>query len=158
MLASGSEFSQTYRTFCMDSQPNGTRLVALLLGVATLLAFSKVWNAGFVNYDDPAYVTANTAAQAGLTAESLGWSFTTYHQNNWHPLTWLSYMLDVELFGLNPRAFHIIHLLLHVANTLLVFTILRRLTSALWPAAIVAALFGLHPLHVESVAWISERK
>lgn len=142
----------------MDSQRNISALIAFLLGAGTLLAFSGIWNAGFVNYDDPAYVSANQIVQGGVTGENVRWAFTTFHYRNWHPLTWLSYMLDVELFGLSARGFHVVNLLLHIGNTLLIFTLLRRANATPWPGAVVAALFGLHPLHVESVAWISERK
>jgi Flp pilus assembly protein TadD len=135
-----------------------TALITLFLGGVTFLAFWNVWNAGFVNYDDPAYVSANPIVQRGLTAENLRWAFTTFHYRNWHPFTWLSYMFDIEMFGLTPRAFHLVNLAFHTANTLLLFFLLRRFTGVLWPCAIVAALFGWHPLHVESVAWISERK
>jgi Flp pilus assembly protein TadD len=108
--------------------------------------------------DDELYVTANRQVQKGLTRESVAWAFTATHAANWHPLTWLSHMLDVELFGLRPGPHHLHSLLLHILNTLLLFLLLRRLTGALWRSALVAALFALHPLHVESVAWIAERK
>jgi len=144
--------------FHVDSRRNISVLIAFLLGAGALLAFSGVWSAGFVNYDDPAYVSANQIVQGGLTTENVRWAFTTFHYRNWHPLTWLSYMLDVELFGLSARGLHVVNLLLHIGNTLLIFTLLRRANTTPWPGAIVAALFGLHPLHVESVAWISERK
>ena len=133
-------------------------LVGTLLLVGTLVAFWNVSHAGFVNYDDPAYVSANPIVQSGLTAENVRWAFTTFHYSNWHPLTWLSYMTDCQLFGMNPLSFHLVNLAFHMANTLLVFVLLQRVTGNLWPSAIVAAFFSWHPLHVESVAWISERK
>ncbi len=96
--------------------------------------------------------------RAGLTRESIAWAFTAAHSSNWHPLTWLSHILDVQLYGLNPGQHHLTNVLLHILNTLLLFFLLRRMTRALWPSCFVAALFALHPLHVESVAWVAERK
>jgi tetratricopeptide (TPR) repeat protein len=113
---------------------------------------------GFVNYDDQDYVTENSVVQKGLTWTGIKWAFTTGHASNWHPLTWLSHMADCELFGLNPGAHHLVNVLFHTANVVLLLVLLLRLTGKLWPGAFVAALFAWHPLHVESVAWISERK
>ena len=90
--------------------------------------------------------------------EAIRWAFTTGHAGNWHPLTWISHMLDIQLFGLNPQGHHLMNLFFHIANTLLLFFVLHRMTKALWQSAFVAALFALHPLHVESVAWVAERK
>jgi tetratricopeptide (TPR) repeat protein len=112
----------------------------------------------FINYDDQEYVTENRMVQGGLSWEGLRWAFTTFHAANWHPLTWLSHMLDVELFGMDPGGHHLSSLALHMANTLLLFIVLGRMTGAMWRSALVAALFALHPLHVESVAWVAERK
>ncbi|GAG96226.1 unnamed protein product, partial [marine sediment metagenome] len=112
----------------------------------------------FINYDDIGYVTGNDHVKSGLTLKGLIWSFQTTGFSNWHPLTWLSFMLDIELYGLNAGGHHLTSVLFHIANTLLLFILLRRMTAALWASAFVAALFALHPLHVESVAWISERK
>jgi tetratricopeptide (TPR) repeat protein len=134
------------------------RLVPLLLAAATFLVYSQVGEHDFINFDDGMYVFENPRVQAGLTGEGVRWAFTTTHFSNWHPLTWLSHMLDCELYGLNPAGHHLTSLLLHVANTLLLFIVLRRLTGALWRSAFVAGLFSLHPLHVESVAWVAERK
>ena len=133
-------------------------IICLLLIVVTLAAYWQVQNHDFVNYDDSLYVTKNRHVQAGLTWEGVTWAFTSGHASNWHPLTWLSHMLDCEIFGLNPKGHHINNLLFHVANTLLLFLVLRWMTGAFWRPAIVAALFALHPLHVESVAWVAERK
>jgi protein O-mannosyl-transferase len=133
-------------------------LVCLLLAAVTLVLFRSVVGFDYVNYDDEDYVTANPHVQGGLTAANVAWAFTTGHSSNWHPLTWISHMLDVELFGKGPAGPHFVNLLFHVANTLLLFLLLRQLTGAFWRSAWVAALFALHPLHVESVAWISERK
>src|SRR5438105_8749051 len=132
--------------------------LALFLGLATVLVFLPVgWN-DFVNYDDPDYVTANPHVQNGLKWDNVFWAFTTGYASNWHPLTWLSHMVDCQVFGQRAAAHHLISAGFHVANALLLFAVLRRLTRALWRSALVAALFALHPLHVESVAWISERK
>ena len=134
------------------------RLIALLLALTTLLVYLPVTRCDFVNFDDQVYVTENPHVQAGLTWDSIQWAFINFHAANWHPLTWLSHMLDCELFGLNPAAHHFVNVMFHAANAVLLFALLLRLTGALWPAAFVAALFAWHPLHVESVAWISERK
>ena len=132
--------------------------VALLLAAATALVYYPVVRWQFVNLDDPLYVSSNTHVQKGLTLEGLSWALSTGHGGNWHPLTWLSHMLDAQFFGPGPAGPHVVNLLFHLANTLLLLGLLRRLTGALWRSAFVAALFALHPLHVESVAWISERK
>jgi tetratricopeptide (TPR) repeat protein len=134
------------------------RLIGLLLALITLLVYLPVARDGFVNYDDQDYVTENSVVQQGLTWTGIKWAFTTGHASNWHPLTWLSHMADCELFALNPGAHHLVNVLFHTANVVLLFLLLLRLTGALWPGAFVAALFAWHPLHVESVAWISERK
>ncbi len=134
------------------------RFLALLLALITLAVYLPVLQNGFVNFDDDDYVTSNAHVQAGLTWPDIEWAFTTFHAANWHPLTWISHMTDCTLFGLNPAAHHFVNVLFHAANTALLFLLLLRLTGALWPAAWVAALFAWHPLHVESVAWISERK
>ena len=134
------------------------RLVALLLALTTLLVYLPVTRNGFLDYDDDDYVTNNQIVQNGLTFNGIQWAFTTFHASNWHPLTWLSHMTDCELFGLNPAAHHFINVLFHAANAALLFALLFRLTGILWPAAFIAALFAWHPLHVESVAWIAERK
>jgi tetratricopeptide (TPR) repeat protein len=112
----------------------------------------------FVNYDDPEYVIYNPAIQHGLNGASLAWALTTRHASNWHPLTWLSLMVDYSLFGLHPGGYHLVNLLLHTANVVLLFLVLWQWTASTWRSALVAALFAYHPLHVESVAWISERK
>jgi len=132
--------------------------IYLFLAVITLLAFRQVVHYEFVNYDDNEYVTDNHPIQNGITTDGLIWAFTTYHAANWHPLTWISHMLDIQFFGLNPQRHHLTNLLFHMANVLLLFFVLHQMTKALWQSAFVAVLFALHPLHVESVAWISERK
>ena len=134
------------------------RLIALLLALATLLVFLPASRYHFVDFDDPQYVTDNPFVKNGLNRTDLHWAFTAFHSGNWHPLTWISHQLDCELFGLNAGPHHLVNILFHAANVALVFLLLWRLTQRLWPAALIAALFGWHPLHVESVAWISERK
>ena len=133
-------------------------LIYLGLVLATAIAFEPVRHNDFVSYDDAMYVTENPRVNEGVNHKSLRWAFTTTHASNWHPLTWLSHMLDCELFGLNPLWHHLVNLLLHTANTLLLFWVLARLTGAVWASGFVAAAFALHPLHVESVAWVAERK
>lgn len=136
------------------------RLVILqfTLAALTLAVFWRVTGCDFVIFDDPDYVTQNRVVQAGVTATGVEWAFTTGHASNWHPLTWISHMLNCQLFSLNPAAHHLVNLFIHVANSMLLLEVLRRMTSALWRSAFVAALFAWHPMHVESVAWISELK
>lgn len=131
---------------------------ATALVAATLGAYRGVAGNDFVVYDDDQYVTANPALRDGLTAPAIRWAFVTDHAANWHPLTWLSHLLDVQLFGFAPRGHHLMSLALHVAATVLLFLLLRRLTGNALPSLATAALFGLHPAHVESVAWVAERK
>jgi tetratricopeptide (TPR) repeat protein len=132
--------------------------IGIALAVVTVAALSPVTSNLFLNYDDDLYVTGNDHVTAGLTAPGLVWALTTFEAANWHPLTWISHMADVELHGLAPSGHHATSLILHVANVLLLFLLLVRLTGALGPAALASALFAVHPLHVESVAWIAERK
>jgi protein O-mannosyl-transferase len=131
---------------------------SLLLALVTLVAFLPVTGHDFVRFDDPLYVTKNAQVQAGLTGDGLAWALTANVASNWHPLTLLSHMLDCQLYGMNPRGHHLTSLVLHVLNTVLLFEVLRRMTGSTFRSAAVAALFGLHPTHVESVAWVAERK
>ena len=135
-----------------------TPLLALALVTLTLVTFSSVGGFDFVNYDDPDYVSANPHVAAGLTGPSVRWAMTSTDAANWHPLTWLSHMLDVEMWGLASGGHHWTSVALHALTAVLLFVVLRRLTAAAGRSAFVAALFAVHPLHVESVAWISERK
>ena len=128
------------------------------LSLLVLLAFSPVLGNGFTNYDDPSYVTANSHVKEGLSADGVRWAFSTFHFYNWHPLTWISHMMDVQLSGLNPTGHHLTSLLIHIANSVLLFLLLHGTTGAPARSACVAALFALHPLHVEPVAWVSGRK
>ena len=132
--------------------------VCVILAIVTLAVFWQVRDHAFINLDDKLYVMENPHVQAGITFENLKWALTTGHASNWHPLTWLSHMLDVELFGLKAGRHHLMNVFFHIVNTLLLFLILHRMTGALWQSAFVATLFALHPLHVESVAWVAERK
>src|ERR1039458_9760471 len=134
--------------------------IMALLAAATVAVFWQVSRHEFVNYDDPAYVTYNPMVQQGLTWPGVAWAFKELHgeATYWHPITWLSHMLDCQLFGLKPAGHHLSSLFLHTLNTLLLFAVLRRMTGRRGASAMVAALFALHPLAVDSVAWISERK
>jgi tetratricopeptide (TPR) repeat protein len=132
-------------------------LVFLLVGI-TLAAYEPVRKYEFVDYDDDRYVTANPRTQQGLNWENVSWALTTIEVANWHPLVWLSHMADCQLYGLNPSGHHLTNLLLHLANAILLFHVLQQMTGALWRSWLVAALFATHPLNIESVAWIAERK
>jgi tetratricopeptide (TPR) repeat protein len=128
------------------------------LAAVTLAAFWPLYRCGFVNYDDPFYVGKNLHVQEGLSRAGIQWAFTTTSASNWHPLTWLSLQLDYQIYGLNPAGYHITNLLLHAANALLLFCVFCRMTGVVGASAFVAAFFAVHPLHVEPVAWITERK
>jgi len=133
-------------------------LIYLILALATFIAFQLLCHSEFVNYDDTVYVTENPHVNGGITRESVFWAFTSPHCHMWHPLTSLSHMLDCQLFGLVPSWHHLTSLLLHIAGTLLLFWVLKRMTGKVWLSAFVAAVFAIHPLQVESVAWVAERK
>ncbi len=139
----------------------GVRLelwLCLFLAASILAIYLPVCGYEFINYDDPVYVVENDTVRRGLTLEGTRWAFTSMHAANWHPVTWLSHMLDVQMYGLNAGAHHSTNVIFHILNIMLLFLLLRRTTGALWRSAMVAVLFAVHPLHVESVAWISERK
>ena len=142
------------RTFGM----RGDFPICVFLCIITLAVYWQVTNHEFINYDDNAYVTENLHVQEGLTSKNITWSLTAVVSGNWHPSTLWSHMLDCQLFGLNPGLHHLTSLIFHTANTLLLFIVLRKMTRAPRQSAFVAALFALHPLHVESVAWVAERK
>jgi tetratricopeptide (TPR) repeat protein len=133
-------------------------LISAVLVLLILAAFEPLRHNDFISYDDDFYVTRNHYIQSGITRESVAWAFTTGRQANWHPLTWLSHMLDIELFGLNPLGHHLHNLLLHTVSTVLLFWLLQSMTGTVWRSAFVAMAFGIHPLRVESVAWAAERK
>jgi len=144
------------------SRSENSRLLSIVaagvIALATLGIYRQVREHEFVSFDDPHYVTENAYVQNGLTFEGVKWAFTTKHASNWFPLTWLSLMLDCEISNDRAGMCHTTNLLLHIANTLLLFYFLKLVTGTLWPAAFASALFALHPLHVESVAWVTERK
>src|SRR3954466_6566856 len=132
--------------------------ICVVLLLLIWIVFGQTLNHGFINYDDPDYVTRNAQVTRGLTVDGIVWAFTHVYAANWHPLTWISHMLDCQLYGLNPRGHHLSNLLLHSATAIMLFLVLRQITGALWRSALVAALFAIHPLRVESVAWVAERK
>jgi Flp pilus assembly protein TadD len=134
------------------------RRIALAVAAGTLALFARSAGNGFVSLDDPSYILENAPVRRGLTLSGAVWAFTTSHSFNWHPLTWLSHMLDVTLFGVEPAGHHLVSAALHAANAALLFLALRRMSGARWPSALAAALFAVHPLRVESVAWAAERK
>ncbi|HMZ82423.1 MAG TPA: tetratricopeptide repeat protein, partial [Acidobacteriota bacterium] len=133
-------------------------LVCLGLIILNLVLFGRVVSFEFIDFDDNSYVFNNPNVRQGLTLANLKWAFTTFYMGHWHPLTWISYFLDFELFGLRAGGFHAVNLLFHQASTVLVFLVLNRMTRAVWPSAVVALLFAIHPVHVEPVVWIASRK
>ncbi|MDD5134306.1 MAG: hypothetical protein PHP01_02700 [Phycisphaerae bacterium] len=137
---------------------NPVFFICLLLTALTAIVYWQVHEHDFVFADDPAYITNNPNVQNGITVKSIIWAFTTGHTGYSHPLTWLSHMLDYQLFGVNAGGHHLVSLFFHIANTLLLFILLRKMTDRVWPSFFVAAAFALHPAHIESVAWIAERK
>ncbi|MHC4214200.1 MAG: tetratricopeptide repeat protein [Planctomycetota bacterium] len=139
-----------------DNYRNAFIYIGLI--VLTAVAFWQVLLNDFVRYDDDQYITDNTHVTEGLTRENITWSFTTGYASNWHPLTWISHMFDCQVFGTNARWHHLHNLLLHLVNSLLLFELMRRMTGAIWRSAFVAAAFAIHPMHVETVAWVAERK
>ena len=132
--------------------------LAILLVVATVALYYPANGHPFVNFDDNLYVTENVHVTAGLHWQTVKWAFTTFDQGNWHPLTWLSHAADCQLYGLNPAGHHETNLVLHVLNVVLLFWVLQQATGYVGRSAMVAALFALHPINVETVVWISERK
>lgn len=133
-------------------------VICILLALGTLLVFGQTLRHGFVDYDDQQYVCRNQHIAQGVTVEGVLWAFTKSHGSNWHPLTWLSHMLDCQLFGLAAWGHHFTSVVLHAAVAIILFLVLNRMTGRLWPSAFAVALFAVHPLRVESVAWVSERK
>lgn len=133
-------------------------LVMVLLIVATVITYLQVVQLHFINYDTPVYVNLNARVVSGITIDNIRWALTTTYFSNWHPLTWISHMLDMEIWGLNPAGHHASNLILHIANSLLLFILFHKISGKLLNSALVAGLFALHPLHIESVAWIAERK
>ena len=148
--------STSFRPFQSHSQQ--TLLLCLLLTAAALIAYNATVHNGFLNYDDPGYIPENPHVRAGLTWATVRWVFTTYDGANWIPVSWLSHALDFELFGLNPAGHHYMSAFLHAVNAVLLFLLLQNATGFRWRSLMVAALFALHPMNVESVAWVAERK
>jgi len=142
---------------CPEDKRNAL-LVYAILALGTLAAYGQLLGHDFISLDDGTYVLANPHVRGGFSFGNIAWAFGAGYASNWHPLTWLSHMVDCQFFGVNSGGHHLTNLLLHLANVLLLFTLLRRMTGALWRSAVVAALFAWHPLHVESVAWVAERK
>jgi hypothetical protein len=132
--------------------------IVILLIVFSLIAFGRILGNDFINFDDDKYITENNHIKEGINTKSIIWAFTTIYFSYWHPLTWLSHMLDWNLFGTNASGHHLVSLLWHIGSAILLFLFLSKTTGSIWPSAFVAALFALHPLRVESVAWASERK
>jgi tetratricopeptide (TPR) repeat protein len=156
-MVTGNNIRQN-RFWTVFIQQHAGKAIGLLLIISTFVGYWQVQGFDFINLDDPSYITENRYVKNGLTPDGFVWAFTEFHAANWHPVTWLSHMLDVQLFGLDAGRHHLVNVLFHILNTLLLFHVLKRMTGSLWRSALVAALFALHPLHVESVAWVSERK
>jgi protein O-mannosyl-transferase len=132
--------------------------VCLFLAAIIWVVFGQTLHHQFVNYDDDDYVYKNPEVTQGLTPQGIVWAFTHFYASNWHPLTWISHMLDCQFYGLNPGGHHLTNVLLHITTAILLFLVLQRMTGFLWRSAFVAAVFAVHPLRVESVAWVAERK
>ena len=133
-------------------------VICIFLVIATFAVYSQVKDHEFLDYDDPLNVTENLHVTTGLTRENINWALTTPYFGTWEPMTRLSHILDYQLYGSNPKGHHLTSLFFHIANSLILFVVLLRMTGALWQSSFVAAMFALHPLNVESVAWVSERK
>src|ERR1700745_3498541 len=157
-LASGSP-SGGGRDACATATFERPDLLILLgLAIVTFGIYAQVIGHHFITFDDPTYIPQNPMGNRGVTLAGLAWAFTTFYAGNWHPLTWIAHMIDSQLFGTIAGGHLLVNALIHAVNTLLVFWFLLRTTHNRWSSALVAALFALHPLHVESVAWASERK
>ncbi|MFC1677818.1 tetratricopeptide repeat protein [Planctomycetota bacterium] len=137
---------------------NESLFIYIVLALVTAAVYAPAVKHEFIRYDDDTYVTTNRNLQQDFSFKTVKWALGTGHASNWHPVTWFSHILDYQLFGLEPAGHHLVNLALHIINTLLLFGVLKQMTGAVWPCAFVAALFALHPLHVESVAWVAERK
>ena len=145
-----------YRKLLSNVRPE--LVIYLFLVLAITVVYSQTRNFDFVLLDDDVYITNNPYVNRGLHVENIKWAFTKSHGGFWIPLTWLSLMIDSQLFRMDAGSFHLVNLLFHILNTLLVFTVFKKMTGDLWPSAFIAALFAVHPVHVETVAWVSERK
>jgi hypothetical protein len=134
---------------------HATLICASLLFLGTLVLYARSLRNDFVNYDDPPYVTRNFVVQRGLSWSNVGWALTSTSEANWHPLTWMSHMVDIQIFGLRPAGHHLHNIVLHAINVALLFLLLWQVSASRWKSLLVAALFAIHPLNVESVAWIA---
>jgi hypothetical protein len=141
-----------------DSKPSHITGICLALAAIVFAVYMQVGNHEFLSYDDNVYVTANSNVTGGLSVKNIIWAFTSFEASNWHPVTWLSHMIDAELYDLNPRGHHLSSVAIHAQATILLFLLLLRMTGAFWKSSCVAVLFAIHPMHVESVAWVAERK
>jgi hypothetical protein len=150
--------SQAAAAWNQSQSPSLVAAVCGLLVLLVLVVFGPTCGHEFVNFDDDEYVYENDHVRAGLTIQGIAWALTAFHASNWHPLTWLSHMLDCQLYGMNPGGHHLTNVFLHVAASIVLFLTMKRMTGAMWPSAWVAAVFAIHPLRVESVAWVAERK
>ncbi len=146
------------RPALFSSPEKRTFIVCLLLGLSVLAFYNSITQNAFVNFDDDRYILDNPQVRHGLTWQTVEWAFTTFSQGNWHPLTWISHATDYQLFKRNPIGTHYVNVLLHTTNVILLFLLLQKATGFSWRSAFVAAIFGLHPINVESVAWAAERK
>jgi protein O-mannosyl-transferase len=142
----------------LHNSKNYSHLIVIFLIIASFVAFGRVLGNDFINFDDPVYVTQNTYLPLGFTLKGIFWAFSTTYAEFWHPMTWLSLLLDYQLYGLNAGGYHMTNVILHILSTLLLFWLFNHITGSIWRSAFVAAFFALHPLRVESVAWIAERK
>jgi protein O-mannosyl-transferase len=151
-----AELSSLFKKYLANNLK--TLLICLFLTASSVALFSQTIYYDFINFDDPTYIINNPHLKNGIILESLAWAFKATHAANWHPLTWISHMLDVHIFGMNPGGHHLTNVVFHILNTLLLFIVFLRMTRMHWHSAFIAILFAIHPLHVESVAWVSERK
>ena len=142
----------------MSSSGNTKAIICIGIVAATLAAYEPIRHNGFVNFDDGLYISENPNVNKGITIDSVIGAFTKPYMSNWHPVTWLSHILDCEIYGLKPTGHHITSVLIHIANSVLLFWVLLRMTRATWASAFAAGVFAVHPVHVESVAWAAERK
>lgn len=133
-------------------------LICILFTILTLSVYWKVIGYDFIMLDDSTYVVNNDIVKQGISFDGVRRAFSEVYAGNWHPITWISHMFDVQLFGIIPGMHHLTNVIFHILNTILLFLVLDKMTGAMWRSALIAGLFALHPLHVESVAWISERK
>jgi tetratricopeptide (TPR) repeat protein len=158
MMTVNLAIKKQYNLLLLKKSTFSSLKIYLILIIITMIAFEPVRQNDFVSYDDSSYITKNTNIKTGINFKSLEWAFRSFHSANWHPLTWISHMLDYEMFGLNSTGHHLVNLLLHIMNSLLLLWILMKMTAKRWLSITVAILFAIHPLHVESVAWAAERK